>query len=464
MKTVSSWSFTPYTPLDRPERASAPYVCRLVPFETGFEFDFIDNGGKSTDTYSVFLSLRGEKTEKEIYSGQEKTVRIYGLIPQTDYEFYVVRISDKAKSETRLVRTGFVYGEVVNYLHPDDKTYDFSGSYLCSPCLCRLPSGRLLSSMDVFRANGGQNLTLIFFSDDNGESWRYLTELFPCFWGQMFYRNGRLYMLGVSNEYGDILIGASDDEGKSWSMPTVLFRGAANSRERGLHRAPMKIHSSHGRIWTDVEFGAWAKKEMNNAVLSAPDDCPDYTDPTVWVMTDFWRHSEFEKTAKEGQIPPGTVGGIEGNIVTAPDGTLYDFLRYANRKCLLLKLSPEEPERMPQYACFVDFDITASKFDILFDDVSHKYYAICSRALSEPRTVRNLLSLFVSDDLMEWKLVQDLIDERNSDPNVVGFQYVSALIDGDDIIYLSRTAYGKPHNFHDSNYQTFHRVKNFRNI
>ena len=462
MKPVSSWNFTPYTPLDRPERAQNPYVCRLVPSESGVYLDFIDNGAPCAD-HTLYYRKRDAGEFVAVPLKKAPNASLSGLETEQDYEFFIEREGGE-KSETRLFRTGYVPGKTVNYLHPDDETYDFSGRYLCSPCLCRLPSGRLLSSMDVFEGNNAQNLTLIFFSDDNGESWHYLTELFPCFWGQMFYHNGRLYMLGVSNEYGDVLIGASDDEGKTWSLPTVLYRGAANSRQRGLHRAPMKIHLSHGRLWTDVEYGAWAKKEMNNAVLSAPADAEDLSDPSVWVMTEFWRHNEYAASAKAGKTVEGCLGGIEGNLITAPDGTIYNFLRYATGKCLLLKVFTDEPERKPEYARLVDVPITASKFDLLFDEKSGYYYMIASRALSEPKTVRNVLSLFKSPDLMMWELVTDIIDERYSDPQVVGFQYVSMLFDGDDIIFLCRTAYGKPHNFHDSNFQTFHRIKNFRDL
>jgi hypothetical protein len=48
------------------------------------------------------------------------------------------------------------------------------------------------------------------------------------------------------------------------------------------------------------------------------------------------------------------------------------------------------------------------------------------------------------------------------DPADVGFQYVSFLIDGDDILYLCRTAINHAKNMHDSNYTTFHRIKQFR--
>ncbi|GAB1359463.1 hypothetical protein MASR1M31_12470 [Porphyromonadaceae bacterium] len=47
-----------------------------------------------------------------------------------------------------------------------------------------------------------------------------------------------------------------------------------------------------------------------------------------------------------------------------------------------------------------------------------------------------------------------------------GFQYVEWLIDGEDLVYLVRTAYddefGGARNNHDANYLIFHRLEKFR--
>jgi hypothetical protein len=270
-------------------------------------------------------------------------------------------------------------------------------------------------------------------------------------------------MLGVSCEYGDLLISESKDEGKSWCEPTVLFRGSAHARERGLHRAPMRIAHYGGRIWTDVEFGTWCQDEMNNAVLSAPEDA-DLLLAESWVCSDFWRHPEFAKTAKAGETVEGCLGGIEGSVIEGRDGKLYNLLRYAHKKPLLLEVNTDDPEAMPTYSRLIDMPCTQSKFDVEFDEKSQKYYAIISRALDEPKTVRNLLSLASSPDLINWEIVTDLIDYRNSPADKVGFQYVCFAIEGDDILYLSRTAFNGAANHHDSNYQTFHRIKNFRSL
>ena len=74
------------------------------------------------------------------------------------------------------------------------------------------------------------------------------------------------------------------------------------------------------------------------------------------------------------------------------------------------------------------------------------------------------MSLFVSDDLDHWHTALDLIDYSHRDPLEFGFQYVYFEIEANDILYVCRTAMNGAHNFHDSNYTTFHRIKNFRNL
>ena len=69
-----------------------------------------------------------------------------------------------------------------------------------------------------------------------------------------------------------------------------------------------------------------------------------------------------------------------------------------------------------------------------------------------------------SDDMKNWVVVKDLIDKRNDDSDTVGFQYVDFEIEGDDIIFVSRTAINGAFSFHDNNYQTFHRITNFREM
>jgi hypothetical protein len=45
-----------------------------------------------------------------------------------------------------------------------------------------------------------------------------------------------------------------------------------------------------------------------------------------------------------------------------------------------------------------------------------------------------------------------------------GFQYVDWIFDGDDILYMSRTAYDGGFRWHDANRITFGRIDNFRDL
>ena len=80
-------------------------------------------------------------------------------------------------------------------------------------------------------------------------------------------------------------------------------------------------------------------------------------------------------------------------------------------------------------------------------------------------SVRNTLVIKSSPDLKQWTVHKILLYH----PDVIkhGFQYVDWQFDGRDIIYLSRTAYddkfGGANNYHDANYLTFHRIKNYKN-
>lgn len=454
MRSAESWSYQHYLPLHEKARAKAPYICRIAPFADGFEFDFLDSADGAQ--YRLIWRERDSEALHELaldsFSG-----KVTGLDGGKDYAFRVER-SDGAASTERLVRTGDAYGITVNYLHPDDPEYAFSGRYLCSPSLIRLENGDLLASMDLYASGAPQNLTLIYISRDDGATWEHHSELFPCFWGKMFLVKGKLYMLGCSTEYGDVLIGRSDDGGKTWSKPTVLLRGACHAKEVGWHRAPMPVLIKNGRVMTDVQYGAWSEKVFCDAVLSAPEDS-DLLSAESWVYTEL-----FDAREHISPLPERIWGGIEGNVIETPEGGVVDFLRFADKTALILDYDPENPEDELRLDSVIRFPATASKFNIVFDGVTKKYYAIVSYALDEPQTKRNLLSLICSSDLREWSLCRHLIDRRKDDPKQVGFQYVDSFIEGEDILYLCRTAWNGAHNFHDSNFTTFHRIKNFREV
>lgn len=458
MKGYNLWSYAPYKPLLHD--VGDIYICRIAPNKNNIHFEWLDT---ESGEYTVFYRKRD--MEEFILCGKTNGTEfnIENLETDTDYEFYIQ--SGKKKSLVRLARTGKVVGTVVNYLHPDDEAYSFSGKYLCSPSLVQHPDGYLLASMDLFGPDYPQNLTLIFRSDDNGETWHYVSELMPCFWGKMFIHKGALYMLSCSTDYGDLLIGKSTDGGKTFSAPVSLLRGSnGKNGNSGVHKNPQNIFIHNGRIYNTLEWGTWFNKEYCHAamVMSCNVD-DDLLVPENWSFT---APRKFDPNfASELAHMSYCTMTIEGTLVADPENRLLNVMRFGgNRSVLAYEVNMQDHEAMLEYSRCISFPANLSKFTIRYDDVSKKYYSVASRLHESINTCRNLLSLLASDDLENWYLVTDLIDYSNQDPAKIGFQYVDFDFAGDDIIYLCRTALNNAHNFHDSNYSTFHRIRDFRNL
>ena len=458
MKGYNLWSYRPYKPLLRD--VGDIYICRIAPSENAIHFEWLDIGEAE---YSVFYRVRN--VGDFICCGKSKCTEfnIVNLETNTDYEFYIE--SGEKKSLIRLARTGKTVGTVVNYLHPDDEAYSFSGRYLCSPSLVRHPDGFLLASMDLFAGAHPQNLTLIFRSDDNGETWHYVSELRPCFWGKMFIHNGGLYMLSCSTEYGDLLIGKSIDGGKTFSAPVCLLRGSNGKNDNdGIHKNPQNIFVHNGRLYNTLEWGSWANKEYSHAAMVMSCNLnDDLLIPKNWSFTPP-RKFDPDFAPEVSHLPHRTMT-IEGTLVTDRKNRLLNVMRFGGDRCVLAyEVNTQNPEAMLEYSHCITFPANLSKFMIKYDAVSKKYYSIVSRLHETINTCRNLLSLMASDDLENWYVIADLLDYSNQDPEKIGFQYVDFEMEGEDLIFLCRTAMNNAHNFHDSNYSTFHRIQNFRKI
>lgn len=465
MRGNTGWQYRPYRPADRSAEAARPFICRLAPEAAAVELEWLD--ANDTDAHVVSWRGKGSGTDWNSMVTAESAVRLEGLGADQDYEVRVVRQRDpEAASAVRLFRTGATPGRVVNYLHPEDELYAFSGRSLCSPCLLMLPSGALLATMDLFAPGAPQNLTLLFRSDDRGRNWRYVADLFPCYWGTLFLHGGRLYMLACSTEYGDVLIGASDDGGYTWTPPTHLFSGSSSALSAGWQRTPMPIVRTHGRLFFSVDYGAWRQGGHSVGMLSVPEDA-DLLDSRNWACSDLIAYDPSWPGAPQGK----SNGLLEGNLVMGKDGKLLDILRIELTPCspshgiaVALEADPERPEAALVFHRFLDMPSGSnSKSHVLPDPVSGKYVAIGNICV-DPATPgqRNVLALQVSENLYDWRVAKVLLDYRQESPGKVGFQYISFLIDGDDLLYLSRTSLNGSRNFHDANYSTFHVVDGFR--
>lgn len=456
MNGCDRWSYSPYRPFLT--EVGDPYLCRIAPSETEIHLEWLGHG-----TCEVFYRIR--KEGEFLLHGKSATGEydLTDLEPNRDYEFFVQR--EGSKSRIRLARTGTLPGGVVNYLHPDDTAYLYSGRFLCSPSLLKHPDGYLLASMDVYAEQHPQNLTLIFRSDDGGITWHYQTEVMPSFWGKLFLHKGDVFLLSVNTEYGDLLIGKSSDGGKTFGAPTVLLRGAnGKNGSSGVHKNPQNLLLCNGRLYNTLEWGSWKNKEYGHAAMVM--SCPMQGDPMVAENWTFTEPVPFNPAWEGCEGLPADTMTIEGTLALAPDGALLNLMRFGKRGSVLAyKVNTENPHAPLQFHRLIEMPTTYSKFTVQYDPISRKYYSIVCRLYDGcPNNARNLLSLLRSEDLIYWETVTDLLDYRHCDPKLVGFQYVDFLFDGEDLLWLCRTAINGAANFHDSNCITFHRLKDFRTL
>ena len=473
MKGQKGWDYKPYSRLNEMHKRENPYVCRLAPFTDGCIVAWIDQG-KPTAAHSITYRQRSTEYLPVTIKVEGSEYTIKGLKPDCEYEVTVFRSDEpEAKSDTRLFRTGFYPGQIVSYIHPKDTAYSFSGICPSSPSIVRTDSGRLLASTDVWYHQTVSRLTLIYKSDDNGKTWQYLCELFPCQWGKLFCHRRKVYMLGTTTEYGCLLIGCSQDDGQTWSSPVILLPGSGNNAEGGPHKGATPVCHYKGRIWTALEYGTWNKGYLDSGVISIAEDA-DLMIPENWACTGFLRFDPNWEGASPASADVGMHGGsrsyLEGSMVCAPDGTLLNMLRDNNHipsekslgKAVFLKIDPDNPEKMPEFHSIIDFNGGAQKFVVDRDDKTGVYYTIVDRAVSVAGYgQRNVLSFSVSKDLFHWKIVKDLLDYQDQAPEETGFQYTDQVRIEDDLYFLCRTAFNHASNYHDGNCVTFHKVDNF---
>ncbi len=475
MKGTTSWAFRPYHPYSYD--GTDIFIGRVVPDTDSIliEWFFENKEDEGKAPVTVCFRKRNEEEFERFDAAFASEHTFTGLTDDTEYEFWVE--SGEHKSKKRLARTGRQVGTVINYLHPEDPVYDYVGHTLGSPSLLKLPSGTLLAGMDIYTNACPQNVEIIFRSDDGGKTWHYVTELMPCFWGKLFLHKGELYILGTSNEYGDLLIGKSNDEGKTWTFPTVLFRGSCNRFFPGFLTCPTPIVELNGRLWKAVEYGDRRCYEKENPIpnklglISVSVDA-DILDASNWTLSDLL---DYDPNWEGAPVPIEGCkcqGSMESNAVVGPDGELWVIPRFATYNCVpdygriaVYKADKNDPEKMMSFYKFIDFNGNTSKFEIIKDEKTGWYINVLNGLDERNRnriSARDLMMLYKSKDLENWEYVTtvtDLIDHIGE-----GSQNASLVIDGDDLLMTCRTAINKPMGPMYANYQTFHKIENFREL
>ena len=358
-------------------------------------------------------------------------------------------------------------------------------TYLGSPSLVRLPDGRLLATHDYFGPGCPRNhedeesLTSVYRSEDDGAAWVPLTHVMNAFWSTLFLHRGAIYLLGTSQQYGSIVIRRSTDGGSTWTHPAdersgLLARGGPRREPPNYHCAPVPVCEHAGRLYRAFEDCTpchWPRG-FQALVISAPVDA-DLLDARSWTMSNKLAFDPAWAPAAWG--PASDPGWLEGNVVASPSGALWNILRVNSIPAVdvaAIVTVHDEGRRLAfdPATGFITFPGGMTKFTIRRDPVTGLYLTLSNNyTLPRHPHQRNVLSLHASDDLRAWRHVRTLLtDDTGLRPEdsirFTGFQYVDWQFDGDDLIYLSRTAYRGAVYFHDANRITYHVLRGFRRL
>jgi len=175
----------------------------------------------------------------------------------------------------------------------------------------------------------------------------------------------------------------------------------------------------------------------------------------------------------EGLRNASRPGWLEGNVVEAPSGELWNILRFnsapeVDRAAAVRVLEQGRRISFDPDTGFIHFPGGMTKFTIRRDPETGVYLSLVNNN-TDPAwpSQRNVLSLYASDDLLRWRPVTCLLEDdtglsHEDSIRLTGFQYVDWQFDGDNILYLVRAAYRGAVRFHDANRITFHVLENYR--
>jgi len=371
--------------------------------------------------------------------------------------------------------------------------------FFMAPSLAKLAGGNLIAAVPHGQTypDGGKSLrSLRFFrSTDRGLTWKQVSELphDSCEPNLLVYKE-RLYLLVTPNgnnakpqrsnfprdgKWG-LWASVSDDEGATWSPIKRVIEGPAAPGEPATvlntgGQTAMAIRD--GRLYLSVshqfEKMGVASCRLDQGILN----------PEAWrisEMVDLPIPAELAYESFKGVTPMRV---LEGNVVEV-SGRLLIIARAiingggtANMGAVFEILDrPDEPLRL-RFLQLNPIPGGQLKFFIQYDAASRLYWMASNlsanpaflvddeawrkaRELNASKSDRRSLTLWYSLDSLNWFPAGWVARAQGWTQS---FHYPVMLIDGDDLILVSRTGRNSG-NQHDVDMATFHRIKDFRKL
>ena len=345
-----------------------------------------------------------------------------------------------------------------------------------APSLVRLASGKLLcvfpiavhpdSTASTKGFTGVQRLltgTLkrfgnkalkLFSSSDEGKTWKEIHAPLEFWAGRLFLHDSMVYYIGTGPERKGIRISCSDDEGNSWLPPVTLFHGLFYSTATGMAEANDKLYWAFGAPNEEGHFNTTGSRSA--AIVG--DLSKDLMDPASWRISPYLPY-------------PGTPAGLsreiyeyrdhylEPNVVNVK-GKIRVILRpridrYTTSNIAVICDVTDDGEKLDyKFTQFYPLPGGQNQFHIIYDEASDLFWMTSNpptntqdekfaEELAEkgffgkPGNERRFLMLFYSVDALNW--FQACCIAMWPSP-MQAFNYTTPLIDGDDLLIVSRTS------------------------
>lgn len=357
------------------------------------------------------------------------------------------------------------------------------------PSLLRLPSGRLLATW-AFRDHGGPGTpgwdaipterVRLAASPDDGATWRELPPI-AANTGHPFIHRGELHLLVDGHGRRNLMIARSRDEGESWTPFVTLFESSHWNTPSGTAVKNDRWYLGFGVPNTDGAYNA----RGSGLVVLAADLRRDLLQASSWRRSEPLRY-------------PGTPNSLRAGLSDRPDHWLEPNVGNDRGRLHVVARCRIDHQATANLAAICDVDDGKNErprlsfrqfhpvpggqgnFHILRDPVGGLFWMLSNLPTDSQNTAlthqlrargftevsggagdeRRFLVLSFSVDALNWFNACFLA--MTPEP-LRSFHYAAPLIDGEDLLFLSRTSRDAP-NQHDSDLITFHRLKDFRRL
>jgi hypothetical protein len=393
--------------------------------------------------------------------------------------------------------------------------------YCFSPGIAILPTGRFVATLDL----GGSGINQlegpfglsnrgkyvqgrVLVSDDQGTTWQHRLR-FPFMHARPFYAGGSLYILGHCI---NLMIIRSDDDGETWTDPMCLTTSG------DWHQAPSNVHTANGFIYLVMEnihyhdIANWPVSLMAPVLMRGAVGS-DLTKPDNWtfaseiVARDAFTSSQLDffgvpfysehTGAKAGRASCAPIGWLETNVVQFvdphhcwhdPSGRTFHLWMRAHTGgtgyAAIAKVVEQDDgtmttslETVPsgKTIVFVPCPGGQMKFHIVYDEQTKLYWLLSSQATDSmthvdmlpadrfdlPNNERHRLQLHFSRNCIDWCFA-GMVSLSQSPKQAR--HYASMIINGDDLVILSRSGDEYAKDAHNGNLITLHTIAHFRDL